>query len=87
MSGAGDMSVMAAGAQALNSLSNFAKSSSGGQGPSAEEVRQIQTAIAAKTGAMLNSLAGSAGSLIDDPQAMSQVRTYSWVDGMELRSP
>lgn len=76
LSGAGDISVMAAGAQTLSSLSAFAQSSSGvaaSGGQASEEAKQVQTAIAAKTGAMINSLASSAATLIDDPQTMSQV--------------
>lgn len=73
LSGAGDISVMAAGAQALSSLSAFTKSSSSAAGSTAQEVKQVETAIAAKTGAMISSLASSAGGLMDDPQAMSQV--------------
>lgn len=76
LSGAGDISVMAAGAQALSSLSAFAKTSSATGTQAQEEAKQVETAIAAKTGAMLNSLAGSASSLIDDPQTMSQVCVY-----------
>jgi hypothetical protein len=80
LSGAGDISVMAAGAQALSSLSAYAQSSSsssssgGGAGSTAQEVKQVETAIAAKTGAMISSLASSAGSLMDDPHTMAQVR-------------
>lgn len=75
LSGAGDISVMAAGAQALSSLSAFAKSSSssGAGGSTTQEVKQVETAIAAKTGAMISSLASSASGLMDDPQTMSQV--------------
>lgn len=73
LSGAGDISVMAAGAQALSSLSAFAKSSSATGAQAQEEAKQVETAIAAKTGAMINSLASSAGNLIDDPATMSQV--------------
>jgi hypothetical protein len=76
LSGTGDISVMAAGAQALTSLSTFARSSSGGGSGSnvaPEEVKQVEIAIAAKTGAMISSLAGSAGGLMDDPRTMSQV--------------
>ena len=73
LSGAGDISVMAAGAQALSSLSAFAKSSSASGVQAQEEAKQVETAIAAKTGAMLSSLAGSASNLMDDPQTMSQV--------------
>jgi hypothetical protein len=75
LSGAADISVMAAGAQALSSLSAFAKSSSssGAGGSTTQEVKQVETAIAAKTGAMISSLASSASGLMDDPQTMSQV--------------
>jgi hypothetical protein len=81
LAGSGDVSVLAAGAQALQSLSDFANkgSSSGAAGdaaapqPTAEEQKQVQSAIAAKTKAMISSLASSAGSLVDDPQTMSQV--------------
>jgi hypothetical protein len=84
LAGSGDVSVLAAGAQALQSLSDFASkggNSSGAAGVSAapqqteEEQKQVQSAIAAKTKAMISSLASSAGSLVDDPQTMSQVRS------------
>ncbi|KAF6254423.1 hypothetical protein COO60DRAFT_1665172 [Scenedesmus sp. NREL 46B-D3] len=81
LAGSGDVSVLAAGAQALQSLSEFASkaATSDTAGPaavprqSAEEQKQVQSAIAAKTKAMISSLASSAGSLVDDPQSMSQV--------------
>jgi hypothetical protein len=81
LAGSGDVSVLAAGAQALQSLSDFASkgSSSDAAGGSTavqqtdEEQKQVQSAIAAKTKAMISSLASSAGSLVDDPQTMSQV--------------
>jgi hypothetical protein len=81
LAGSGDVSVLAAGAQALQSLSDFAsKGASGGADgdaaasqPTEEEQKQVQSAIAAKTKAMISSLASSAGSLVDDPQTMSQV--------------
>jgi hypothetical protein len=73
LSGAGDISLMAAGAQTLTSLSAFARDSSSDGSVSATEAKQVQTAISAKTGAMISSLASSAGGLIDDPQTMSQV--------------
>lgn len=65
---------MAAGAQALTSMSVFARggSSSSSTVPAAE-MTKVETAIAAKTGAMINSLASSAGTLMDDPRTMSQV--------------
>jgi hypothetical protein len=72
LSGTGDISVMAAGAQTLTSLSTFARSSSGSN-VALEEAKQVETAISAKTGAMINSLASSAGGLMDDPRTMSQV--------------
>lgn len=77
LSGIGDISVMATGAQTLTSLSTFARSSSSGGGSNVapEEVKQVETAIAAKTGAMINSLASSAVGLMDDPRTMSQVQT------------
>jgi hypothetical protein len=85
LSGAGDISVMAAGAQALSSLSAYAQSSSSSSGragsstgSTAQEVKQVETAIAAKTGAMISSLASSAGSLMDDPHTMAQVRGALW---------
>lgn len=78
VTGSGDLSMLTAGAQALQSLSNFAAGSSSGSDSSSqqaqEEQKQVQSAIAAKAGAMINSLASSAGSLTDDPQTMSQVR-------------
>jgi hypothetical protein len=81
LAGSGDVSVLAAGAQALQSLSDLTNkgASSGAAGdatapqPTEEEQKQVQSAIAAKTKAMIISLASSAGSLVDDPQTMSQV--------------
>lgn len=78
LSGAGDISLMAAGAQALSSLSAYARdSSSDNSGVLPGEVKQVKAAISAKTGAMISSLASSAGGLIDDPQTMSLVGCVS----------
>lgn len=69
---AGDVSVMAAGAQALQSLSKFADASAGTQ--TEAEKQQIQSAIAAKTSSMIGSLAENIIDLVDDPNTMAQVR-------------
>lgn len=67
MSGTGDVAVLAAGAQTLQSLVAF--SSSG----NSDEAKKVQSAVTAKTNAMINSLASSATGLIQDPQSMQQV--------------
>jgi hypothetical protein len=71
---AGDVSVMAAGAQALQSLSKFADASAGTQTEAVKQ--QIQSAIAAKTSSMIGSLASTVADLVDDPNTMAQVRGH-----------
>jgi hypothetical protein len=68
---AGDVSVMAAGAQALQSLSKFADASAGTH--TEDENQQIQSVIAAKTSSMIGSLASNVANLVDDPNTMAQV--------------
>jgi hypothetical protein len=69
LSGAGDVSVMAAGAQALQSLASFADTAT----QTAEEKAQVQAAITAKTSSMIGAMASQVTSLLDDPKTMSQV--------------
>jgi hypothetical protein len=69
----GDVGVLAAGAQALQSLSAFA-SSSAAEGQAQEQRAQVQAAIASKTNALVGMLAGNVADYLDDPQTMQQVR-------------
>jgi hypothetical protein len=71
LAGARDVAVMAAGAQALHSLSQYADTAAATQ--TAAEKAQVQSAIAAKTSAMIGQLANDVSSYIDDPNTMSQV--------------
>lgn len=71
LAGARDVSVMAAGAQALQSLSQFATDTADKQ--TEAEKAQVKSAVAAKTSAMISSLASSVSDFIDDPKTMSQV--------------
>lgn len=71
LAGAKDVTVMAAGAQALQSLSAFATATADKQ--TEAEKAQVQSAVAAKTSAMISSLARSVNDYIDDPKTMSQV--------------
>ncbi|KAF8061401.1 hypothetical protein HT031_004492 [Scenedesmus sp. PABB004] len=73
LAGAGDVSVLASGAQALSSLSKFAGKADVVAGQSAEERAAVESAIAAKAGSLINTLAGSVGDYISDPQAMQQI--------------
>jgi hypothetical protein len=71
LSGAKDVAVMAAGAQALQSLAKFAGDAAATQ--TAEEQEEVQTAIATKTSSMIGALAKDVNTLIDDPKTMAQV--------------
>lgn len=73
---AGDVSVLASGAQALQSLSKFASTAGVGASQTAEEKKQVENAIAAKTGSLISTLAGSAAAYVNDPQTMQQVCDY-----------
>lgn len=72
LSGANDVAVMAAGAQALQSLATFASDAAATQ--TAAEKEEVQTAIATKTSSMIGALAKDVNTLIDDPKTMAQVR-------------
>jgi hypothetical protein len=83
---AGDVSVLASGAQALQSLSSFAGKADVAAGKTEQEKAQVQTLIAAKAGSMISTLANNADSYINDPQTMSQVRLLScWIDSITLK--
>jgi hypothetical protein len=75
LAGARDVAVMAAGAQALQSLSQYANTAATTQ--TAAEKAQVQSAIAAKTSAMIGQLADDVSSYIDDANTMSQVGAVS----------
>lgn len=77
LANANDVSVMAAGAQALQSLAKFADASADKQTDA--ENQQIQSAIAAKTSSMIGNLAKDVIKLVDDPKTMSQVRVIAVV--------
>lgn len=70
---AGDVSVLASGAQALQSLSSFAGRADVAAGKTQQEAAQVQSLIAAKAGSMISTLASNVDSYINDPQTMSQV--------------
>eukprot|EP00882_Tetradesmus_deserticola_P027686 GHRQ01030753.1.p1 GENE.GHRQ01030753.1~~GHRQ01030753.1.p1 ORF type:complete len:161 (-),score=56.91 GHRQ01030753.1:181-663(-) len=74
LSNAGDVSVLANGAQALQSLSSYAGKAEAAAGRTAQDNAQVQALIAAKAGSMINTLANNADSYINDPQTMNQVR-------------
>lgn len=83
LAGTGDVSVLASGANALLSLSSFARSD--GAAPSPEELAQLESAIAAKTGSLISSLANSAADYISDPETMQQVRLQAPM-GVQVRT-
>lgn len=87
LAGANDVSVMAAGAQALQSLAIFANDAAATQ--TADQQAQVQTAIAAKTSSMIGALAKDVNNLIDDPKTMSQVGLCLWCNcsSMDEYSP
>lgn len=72
LSSAKDVAVMAAGAQALQSLAKFAGDAASTQ--TAAEKEEVQTAIATKTSSMIGALAKDVNNLIDDPKTMAQVQ-------------
>lgn len=78
--GTGDMTVLAAGAQALQSLSKFASNSNVAATQTAEEQDQVQKTIAAKTSSMIGTLASKSSDYINDPQTMSQVSFPSFIN-------
>lgn len=63
----GDVSVLAAGAAALVAMGDFV--SSGGA-----EAQDVQAILASKSGALIDSLAGSAAQMAADSQSMQQAR-------------
>lgn len=81
MTGTNDIAVLAAGAAALQSMNNYAQQqvastaagTSGNDTSSAEDQQKLQQAIDTKAGALINTLAKSAGDLVGDPQSMQQV--------------
>lgn len=75
--GTGDMTVLASGAQALQSLSTFASQSGVTAAQTPEEQQQVQKTIAAKTSSMIGTLASKSSDYINDPQTMSQVGARS----------
>jgi hypothetical protein len=69
LAGAKDVSVMAAGAQALQSLASFADAGTA----TAAQKAAMQTVIDAKATSMISALATDVTSLIDDPKTLGQV--------------
>lgn len=75
---AGNVSVMAAGAQALQSLASFADAGTA----TAAQKAAMQTFIDAKATSMISALAKDVTSLIDDPKTLGQVCVCAW-SGLE----
>lgn len=81
MAGTGDISVLAAGAQMLEGLSKMANKSDAAAQRTTEQQQEIQNTLIVKTSSMINTLAGSAGDYMNDPENMQQVCGQIRADG------